>query len=386
MSRDLIFVALSLLTWGFGESAFLAFQPLYLQNLGADPIQIGAIYGAYGFAASLIHIPAGYLSDRVGRRPLMWAAWVIGVVAAGMMALATTLGWFVAGMLLYGSTMFVVSPMNSYVTAARGKFSVGRALTLVSAAYSIGVILGPLFGGLVGERFGIRTIFTIAFIVFILSTVLILFIRPQPVDRLEHGEPSGKLLTNRRYLAFLPVFFFFMFATYLPQPLSPNYLQNTQGLSLATIGQLYSVNGLGVVVLNLVLGQLDARLGFLIGQVFVAMFAVLLWQGSGTLAYFLGYFFLGGFRTTRLMGMAQIRHLVRNAEMGLAYGLSETFGAIAMLLAAPLAGYLFDRNPASVYVVSIVLIGISLIASFSFAYGKQAQRSDLTQKIEESQP
>ena len=246
--------------------------------------------------------------------------------------------------------------------------------------------MDPYSGGLVGERFGIRTIFTIAFLIFILSTVLILFIRPQPVDRLEHGELNGKLLTNRRYLAFLPVFFFFMFATYLPQPLSPNYLQNTHGLSLTAIGQLYSVNGLGVVVLNLVLGQLDARLGFLIGQVFVAAFAVLLWQGSGSLAFLLGYFFLGGFRTTRLMGMAQIRHLVRNAEMGLAYGLSETFGAIAMLLAAPLAGYLFERNPASVYVVSIVLIGISLIASFSFAYRKTAQRSDLKQNIEESQP
>jgi MFS family permease len=250
MSRDLIFVALSLLTWGFGESAFIAFQPLYLQNLGANPIQIGAIYGAYGFAASLIHIPAGYLSDRIGRRPLMWAAWIIGVVAAGMMALAPSLPWFVAGMLLYGSTMFVVSPMNSYITAARGRFSVGRALTLVSATYSTGIVLGPLFGGYIGDRYGIRSIFAIATMIFALSTILILFIKPQPLDRPSYAESGSKLFSNRRYLAFLPVFFFFMFSTYLPQPLSPNYLQNAHGLSLTDIGQLYSVNGGGVVVLD----------------------------------------------------------------------------------------------------------------------------------------
>jgi MFS transporter, DHA1 family, multidrug resistance protein len=386
MSRDLIFVALSLLTWGFGESAFLAFQPLYLQNLGAQPIQIGAIYGAYGFAASLIHIPAGYLADRIGRRPLMWAAWIIGVVAAGMMALATSLGWFVAGMLLYGSTMFVVSPMNSYVTAARGKFSVGRALTLVSATYSIGVVLGPLFGGVIGERFGIRSIFSFAALIFVLSTILILFIRPQPLDRPVYAESGKGLFANLRYLAFLPVFFLFMFSTYLPQPLSPNYLQNVGGLSLTDIGKLYSVNGLGVVVLNLVLGQLDARLGFLIGQVFVGAFAILMWQGSGPLAYFLGYFFLGGFRTTRLMGLAQIRPLIRNAEMGLAYGLIETSGAIAMLLAAPLAGYLYDRNPVSVYFVSLTLIGASLITSIVFAYNKRSRQVELVRNIEESQP
>ncbi len=386
MSRDLIFVALSLLTWGFGESAFIAFQPLYLQNLGAEPVQIGLIYGAYGFAASLIHIPAGYLADRIGRRPLMWAAWIIGVGAAGMMALATSLAWFVAGMLLYGSTMFVVSPMNSYVTAARGRFSVGRALTLVSATYSIGVVLGPLFGGLVGERFGIRSIFAIAALIFVLSTILILFIKPQPLDHASHAETDNNLFSNPRYLAFLPVFFLFMFSTYLPQPLSPNFLQNYGGLSLTDIGQLYSVNGLGVIVLNLTLGQLDARLGFLLGQVFVGAFAVLLWQGSSSLAYFLGYFFLGGFRTTRLLGLAQIRPHIRNADMGLAYGLIETSGAIAMLLAAPLAGYLFERNPVSVYFVSIVLIGFSIIISLLFAYKPRSHQIEMVRNLEESQP
>ena len=386
MSRDLIFVALSLLTWGFGESAFIAFQPLYLQNLGAEPVQIGLIYGAYGFAASLIHIPAGYLADRIGRRPLMWAAWIIGVVAAGMMALATSLAWFVAGMLLYGSTMFVVSPMNSYVTAARGRFSVGRTLTLVSATYSIGVVLGPLFGGLIGERFGIRSIFSIAALIFVLSTILILFIRPQPLDHASHTETGNKLFSNPRYLAFLPVFFLFMFSTYLPQPLSPNFLQNYRGLSLTDIGQLYSVNGLGVIVLNLTLGQLDARLGFLLGQVFVGAFAVLLWQGSSSLAYFLGYFFLGGFRTTRLLGLAQIRPHIRNADMGLAYGLIETSGAIAMLLAAPLAGYLFERNPVSVYFISIALIGFSIIVSLLFAYKPRTHQIEMVRNLEESQP
>jgi len=386
MSRDLIFVALSLLTWGFGESAFIAFQPLYLQNLGAAPIQIGVIYGAYGFAASLIHIPAGYLSDRIGRRPLMWAAWIIGVVAAAIMALAPSLPWFVAGMLLYGSTMFVVSPMSSYVTAARGRFSVGRALTLVSATYSIGTILGPLFGGIIGERLGIRSIFSISALLFVVSTILILFIRPQPLERPSHTEAGIKLFSNPRYLAFLPVFFLFVFSTYLPQPLSPNFLQSFRGLSLTDIGQLYSVNGLGVVVLNLVLGPLDARLGFLLGQVFVGAFAVLLWQGSSPVAYILGYFFLGGFRTTRLMGLAQIRPVIRNIEMGLAYGLIETSGAIAMLLAAPLAGFLYDRNPVSIYFVSIILIGVSIITSFVFAYNKRARQIEFVRNIEESQP
>ena len=113
MSRDLIFIALSLLIWGLGEGAFFPFQPLYLQQLGADPIDIGAILGAFSLAATLAHIPAGYLADRIGRRPLMWAGWLVGLVATWLMALATTLPVFTLGMIMYGATMFVVSPLNS---------------------------------------------------------------------------------------------------------------------------------------------------------------------------------------------------------------------------------------------------------------------------------
>jgi MFS family permease len=100
----------------------------------------------------------------------------------------------------------------------------------------------------------------------------------------------------------------------------------------------------------------------------------------------LGYFFLGGFRTTRLLGLAQIRPLIRSVEMGMAYGLIETSGAIAMLLAAPLAGYLYDRNPVSVYFVSISLIAISLITSFVFAYNKRSRQIELVRNLEEDYP
>ena len=40
MSADLILVAFSLFTWGIGEGMFFYFQPIYLQELGADPERI----------------------------------------------------------------------------------------------------------------------------------------------------------------------------------------------------------------------------------------------------------------------------------------------------------------------------------------------------------
>jgi len=362
MNRDLIFVALSLFTWGLGESTFQPFQPLYLQEFGASPLSIGAIFGAYGIAASLAHIPAGYLADKIGRRPIMWTAWVLGMLATGIMAYARSLPWFVAGMLFYGLTMFVLAPMNSYVTAARGNWSVGRAITFISASFNTGVILGPILGGWIGNHLGFRGIFAISAAIFLLSTIFILMIRKQPVENIPQEENSRSLLKNTGFVCFIAVFSLASFAMYLPQPLSPNFLQNERSLDLIRIGQHYSIGGIGIVALNLVLGHLNARSGYLLGQVSVAFFALFIWLGRNFSTYSLGYFWLGGFRASRSLATAHIRSLVSGANMGLAYGLAETTSAFAMMLFAPLlAGYLYETDPNWIYPISVGLITVTMI-------------------------
>ncbi|HPL70300.1 MAG TPA: hypothetical protein PLR56_08965, partial [Brevefilum sp.] len=63
MTSDLKIISASMLFWGIGEGMFLIFQPLYIQELGADPILIGAILGVNGLVMSLSQIPSGYLAD-----------------------------------------------------------------------------------------------------------------------------------------------------------------------------------------------------------------------------------------------------------------------------------------------------------------------------------
>ena len=147
MTRDLRLVGLSLFIWGMGEGMFFYFQPLYIQQLGADPVQIGTILGAAGLAMALAHMPAGALADILGRKTMMTVSWVVGMLSAWVMFLAGGLAFFVVGLLIYSLTAFVMSPMASYVTEARGDWPVARALTTTSAFFNLGVALGPLIGG-----------------------------------------------------------------------------------------------------------------------------------------------------------------------------------------------------------------------------------------------
>ncbi len=366
MSRDLLLVGLSLLTWGMGEGMFLYFQPLYLEQLGASPAVIGGILGAVGVAMTIAHIPAGYLADRVGRRPLMWLSWIMGVVATWLMATASSLSAFVIGLLLYSVTAFVMSPMHSYVTAARGKLSVGRALTLISVFYNIGAIAGPMIGGQIGEHLGLQQIYRVSAGIFVVSALTILLIRPQPLEPHESAKISLRISFDKRYLVYLALIFFATLACYLPQPLSSNYLQNEQGLTVENIGQLGMIASIGIVLLNLVLGGLKARHGFLLGQAAVGLFAIVLWRGQNFAWYAGAYFLLGGYRVIRSLAAAQTRHLVDQAQMGLAYGVTETVSGLAIIAAPLLAGLLYERNPEMVYILGAILISASLLVNIRF--------------------
>lgn len=369
---DLVMLSLALFTWGIGEGMFFIFQPIYLQQLGADTMTIAGIFSAFGLAMMTAHVPAGYLADRIGRKPLLVAAWTSGLVAAWVMALARALPVFVAGMLLYGLTAFVSAPLNSYVTAARGRFSPVRAMTLVSAAFNLGAVLGPITGGWLGQRFGLQSVYLAAACLFVLSTGLLVFIRSQPREEHDPAAPPASLWANTRFVGFLGLVLLTMFVMYLPQPLTPKFLENERSLSLSAIGLLGSAGSLGNTLLNLLLGHFAARNGFLLAQACVAAFAVLLWKGGGLPWYALAYFLLGGYRASRALIFAQIRPLIHPAQMGLAYGVAETFNSITIVLAPLLAGALYLRDPILVYPVSLGLILLALVASALAAPRQQA--------------
>jgi len=367
MNIDLILLSGSLITWGIGEGMFIYFLPIYLQQLGADTMTIAGVFGLFGLTMMVAHIPAGHLADRIGRKPLLMSAWVMGILAALVMGLARSLPVFIVGMLLYGFTAFVTSPLNSYITAARGKMSPVRAMTLVSATYNLGAVLGPISGGWIGGQLGLRNVYLISAGIFTVSTVILFFLRSQPREVHDPAAPPESLWKNTRFISFLGLIFLAMFVMYLPQPLTPRFLQNERGLSLESIGLLGSVGNLGNTLLALALGQIAARSGFLLAQVSVAAFALLLWKGSGLSWYAMGYFLLGGFRSARSLIYAQVRPLIHPAQMGLAYGVAETSSAMAVMLAPLLAGLLYTQEPGRVYWVSAGLIAVMVVVSGIFS-------------------
>jgi MFS family permease len=366
MTRDLRLIGIALLCWGMGEGLFAYLQPLYLEQLGADSVQIGVVFGIAAVSMTITHIPAGALSDRIGRKRVMTAGWISGLLSTIVMYLAPNLPFFVIGMVMYHLTFFVIAPLNSYITAARGKWTVARALTTVSAMFNVGSIVGAFLGGRIGELLGLRSVYGLAAIPILISTMIALLLKHQPIEVPKKSGRYQAVLSNITLGRFLGLASIVLFGMYLSWPLTPNFLQNVRHVTLREIGTLGSINALGLVLLNLSIGRLVASRGFVISQLLVGASTLLLWLGTGIPLFALGYFLAGGFRITRSLTVAQAEGLVSRANLGLVYGISETVMGLIYIIAPPIAGLLYRLSPALPYPVSLGIIGGSLFLTTRF--------------------
>ncbi len=115
MNRDTRLIALALLLWGFGEGLFLFIQPLYFEQLGADPVQIGALLSVAAAVRAASFLPAGIIADRVPRKWVMVGGWITGLVGLLLVAAAPSWQHLVPGLLIYALSAYCI-PVTSYLT------------------------------------------------------------------------------------------------------------------------------------------------------------------------------------------------------------------------------------------------------------------------------
>ena len=211
-----------------------------------------------------------------------------------------------------------------------------------------------------------RMVYFVAGVLFIISTIIIFFIRHQPIAEETHIEGHTRLWHNQRYMRMLGVIFLVIFAVTLPQPMASNFLQNQRGFSLSRIGQFGSLGALGSVVLMLAFGHQPAGIALIIGQVGLMLFSLLLWQGQGIFWVGLAYFAMGGYRLCRAMTVALVRPVVREQEVGLAFGLVESLNALAYVLAPILAGFVYDWRPIAIFPISVGVIALTILLSICY--------------------
>ena len=152
---------------GFG--IVIPILPFLSPQLGADKMDIALIIVTYAVCSGLCGPFWGRLSDRIGRKPVIMICLAGGALAYVMLGLASQL-WMVfvargfAG--LMAGNIGVASAMMADMTGPENR---ARGMGMIGAAFGLGLVLGPMLGGLLS---GDSASFTLPCIVAGLMSVL----------------------------------------------------------------------------------------------------------------------------------------------------------------------------------------------------------------------
>jgi MFS family permease len=118
-----------------------------------------------GTIADQTAVLTGWLCDKIHlRRWPFLGALVIQLAATLMLCLATSVGILVAARILQGASGGVVWTVSLIImTDTVQSAELGQALGYVALGRSVGVVIGPLLGGVLYERSGYYSVFALCF-------------------------------------------------------------------------------------------------------------------------------------------------------------------------------------------------------------------------------
>jgi MFS family permease len=130
-----------------GFSVLFPVLPLYADRLGATPLQVGLILTLYALA-QLLFLPVwGWVSDRVGRRPVILVSLLGTALSFLLLAGAQSVGTIYAARVLAGFFAASIGTAQAVVTDVTSPAERAGGMGVIGVAFGAGMVVGPMLGG-----------------------------------------------------------------------------------------------------------------------------------------------------------------------------------------------------------------------------------------------
>ena len=384
-----------------GFTIVIPLLALYAKKFGASSFTALALVSVYALC-SLISAPVlGRLSDRFGRRPLLIISQIGTCAGFLLLAVSSSLWMVFVGRILDGATAGNLSLAQAYISDHTRPENRAKAFGVIGIAFGLGFFIGPIMAGQL-SRLGLHAPFVAAAglsALSILATVTLLprepgrgAVPPIPVAGADDGGPPPP--AGRRP----GLFDLGVYADYLRRPgLASLYLQFflfsfaftgfTSGFALfaterfvregvpwgsTEIAWIFAYSGfLGIILQGGLIGRLVKRFGehaLIVGGFLMAAVAYAILGAAFTVAVLLVAATIStlGNGVLRPCLTSQITQAVGPHEQGVALGVSQSLGAIAMVLAPLVGGALLDRDYLLAWaLVSSMVAALGLLAAMT---------------------
>jgi multidrug resistance protein len=251
---------------GFGM--IIPILPLYAKTFQAAEWQIGLLLGCYSFMQFLASPVLGYISDRVGRKPVLLVSLIGSAIGYAVMASAGSLTMLFVARIIAGISGASVGTAAAYIADITPPENRSRRMGLIGAAFGVGFVLGPAIGGILSQ-FWTKGPFWFGAGLALLNAIAVLLILPEPEKHVKRSEariPAGTDVVDQTGSGGIPILvvtYFVAIAGFaIVTMIYPQVLDRRFSLTPAQISMVFVFLGLvGAFIQGGAIGRMAKRFG-----------------------------------------------------------------------------------------------------------------------------
>jgi MFS transporter, DHA1 family, tetracycline resistance protein len=347
---------------GFGM--VIPVLPIYAQTapFNASPFEIGLVVSIYSWMQFVFSPILGRLSDKYGRRPILFISMLGSAGGYLVLGLANTIALIFIGRIISGITGGNISAAQAYIADVTTRENRAKGMALFGAAFGLGFVLGPAIGG-ISSRYGVHLPFYIAAALSLISAIAVYFFLPESrrvgSDTTAPQKSGGiaelvSSLRERDFGAINLIYFLLVTAFSIMTTAFVLYTSYSFGYNAEQNGYLFALVGITAVFGQAVLFH---RLAIRFGEARLAAFGCLAmvfcfalipfvtpqFTGlAGLIGVCIGVAFANSLTSPSLTSLAS--KVTHDDKQGSALGILQSGGSLARAIGPTLAGPLLNNS------------------------------------------
>src|SRR5256714_3197337 len=290
-----IFVTIFIDLIGFG--IVIPVLPYYVEGtrFHASARAVGLLFASYSIMQLIFSPILGRMSDRYGRRPILFFSLLGTSLGFFILGFAKTLWMLFAGRIIDGMTGGNISTAQAYIADVTPPEERAKGMGLVGAAFGLGFIFGPAIGGILSKWDinwgglhlpGISVPLVFAGLLALANATLLYFVLPETVDKDHPARVSAaqgrwsqlmKALKQSKLAFVLVIYFLFVTAFSIMTTSFALFTMYRFGYDAHDTGWLFAYVG---VIGAIIQGGLIGRLVKIFGEPTLVIMGALLFTLS----------------------------------------------------------------------------------------------------------
>ncbi len=366
---------------GFG--IIIPIIPDYLKMIGEGGTAAGLMISVFAGAQLLMSPVAGKWADVYGRRPMIIAGLIGFTVSMGVFYLSDNLTVLLISRAIGGvGAALLIPAIFAYVADITTLQQRAKGNSYISAAMSLGIVIGPGIGGFFAE-FGLKAPLLLSAIVSFVAVISSIILLKEP-DREVAPVTADNESLPRQLISSTKKPYFFVLVINLVMAFGLMAYESVLGLFVsetfsATPQQIaVMITGTGIVSVIVQLFAVD-RLVSLFGEIKVVLIFIMLAALGFLFSLFAGSYAIFFAVTLIIFLSTSILRPVLNTlvskmadkEQGFAMGMNNAYMSIGNIVGPTLAGIAFDIDMRYPFIMGLALLLITFGGTLNWTKRKR---------------